>query len=295
MSKSRFWTFTINNYTQAEAVVVQNAECVGMKAGFEIGESGTPHIQAAVYFENPLTMKGVKRRVGQRAHLEKAKGTWADQDYCLKGEQSKAEWKLDKQQGLNFGKNVDVCRVYGTGPEQGKRTDIESFREDLANGLDEVESYERYPGMMARYPRFRGGYLSALTKKRGSEYRKITCVVHWGPGGTGKSKDAMCNLDGSYKDDMFRVPSTTNLKWWDGYAGESIIVLEEFRGNTCTYNRFLELLDGHRLALEIKGGSVHACWTKVYITSNQHPDDWWHDYDSSMPEFARRLTQVKQY
>lgn len=273
--KSRGWVFTLNNYTFNEAEVIKAAECRCMKAGYEVGKCGTPHIQGAVYFDNPLTLKGVKRRLGDRVHLKKMRGTWEQQDYCLK--------------------DGDICRNDGEPPAQGARTDIAEFREAIAEGIDEVESYERFPGLMARYPRFRGGYLTALTKKKGSGYRKIDARIFWGPGGTGKTKAAMCDTEGNYKPSMYRLANTANLKWFDGYAGEDILIIDEFGGSTCTFDRFKQLLDGHPMQVETKGGMVWACWTKIFITSNEDPNLWWQKYDLSLPEFSRRITHVVEF
>ena len=42
--------FTINNYTEVDIAAVLACECLGVKVGKEVGASGTPHLQGAVYW-----------------------------------------------------------------------------------------------------------------------------------------------------------------------------------------------------------------------------------------------------
>lgn len=79
--------FTLNNYSEFE--IVQLSEFFRMRDakyifGFEVGESGTKHLQG--YFELPKkTCFSVLKKVNSRWHLEKAKGSReSNVDYCSK-------------------------------------------------------------------------------------------------------------------------------------------------------------------------------------------------------------------
>ena len=86
MSRSRGWCFTINNYTEEDENFAYSLAwgakyCV---VGKEVGESGTPHLQGFVYFENPRSFGGIKE-LHETAHWEPMKGTALQAaEYCKK-------------------------------------------------------------------------------------------------------------------------------------------------------------------------------------------------------------------
>jgi len=83
--QSKKWTFTLNNYTQAEVESLKRLENVRcMIFGHEIGENGTPHLQGAIIFLNNKRLNAV-RQISPRAHWEGMKGTWEQSvAYCSK-------------------------------------------------------------------------------------------------------------------------------------------------------------------------------------------------------------------
>ena len=57
----------------------------------------------------------------------------------------------------------------------------------------------------------------------------------------------------------------------------------------------LHLLDPYALAVQIKGSTTTARWTKVILTSNQHPSTWYPSQYCSQEQIAalnRRLGTV---
>lgn len=69
--------------------------------------------------------------------------------------------------------------------------------------------------------------------------------------------------------------------------------MDEFRGSWCPYEVLLRILDGHPYQPEQKGGHVWAAYTKVIMTSNVNPNEWYNSekiYDQS-PLF-RRITDI---
>lgn len=86
-TKSRGWVFTINNYTDKDIEMTQNLSNVAEwgVCGKEVGKSGTPHLQGAVYFKNARAMKAVAKLL-PRAHLEVMRGRKDHQNYCIKDE-----------------------------------------------------------------------------------------------------------------------------------------------------------------------------------------------------------------
>lgn len=84
-TRSRAYTFTINNHTFEDLCDVVNLVADYIVFGFEVGEDGTPHIQGYVHFSNARHFKSVSKML-PRAHIEVAKGSpIQNRTYCTKG------------------------------------------------------------------------------------------------------------------------------------------------------------------------------------------------------------------
>lgn len=87
MSRCCRWVFTLNNFVPED---VTRLEALGVEAkylvfGKETGESGTPHLQGFVIFPVSTRLAAAKRKVGERAHLEPARGSNQQaSEYCKK-------------------------------------------------------------------------------------------------------------------------------------------------------------------------------------------------------------------
>jgi len=66
----RNWSFTLNNYTEDEIAQITHYKNAKMSVWKEKGESGTPHLQGYVEFKNGLTLRSVKKHLGDRIHFE---------------------------------------------------------------------------------------------------------------------------------------------------------------------------------------------------------------------------------
>lgn len=62
---------------------------------------------------------------------------------------------------------------------------------------------------------------------------------------------------------------------------------------------FLKVTDKYPLKVQVKGGYVPACWTRIIITTNIHPKDWWKEHFAKVPEHMkavkRRLNTVLKF
>lgn len=145
-SRSRRWCFTLNNYTAEEQLRLldsfESPSVVYGVFGREIApETHTPHLQGFIIFSKTTRFNAVKSLIGDRAHLECARGTSASAaDYC-------------KKDG-DFDERGDLP------DKQGKRNDLDSF---FAWATEFGEEHERpptrrecaceYPRIMGKYPR----------------------------------------------------------------------------------------------------------------------------------------------
>lgn len=119
---------------------------------------------------------------------------------------------------------------------------------------------------------------------------KVEVRLFLGPTGTGKTHRAWDEF--GVQDTYSKIATT---KWWDGYKGQTQVIIDEFRG-IVSVGTLLRWLDpaGYPLSLEIKGGQVNAKFTKVILTSNLHPEQWYPELDkASKDALLRRLKIIE--
>jgi hypothetical protein len=153
MSRAKNWTITINNHGEEDFIRLRklfddHGEASGARYLIfqqEVGEQGTPHIQGFISFKSQLRLAAVKKMVGDRAHLEVARGSpLKNREYCSKSK-SAVEGTMEE-----FGELP--------GPER-KRTDLDEFKEAVRGGLKRSEALELHSEVMAKYPRFAREYM----------------------------------------------------------------------------------------------------------------------------------------
>lgn len=155
----------------------------------------------------------------------------------------------------------DYCRKDGEFTERGlfdALTKEQLFRQPIEF------LKENHPEFYCRY--YKG--LERLQPK-GNKHREVEIHVRWGKPRTGKTRYVM-EMDSVYKWDH-------PFKWFDGYEGEEILLIDDYKKGDIARGLLLQILDGYRMKLEIKGSHTWALWKKVYITSNSEPRIWMTD------------------
>lgn len=291
---SRNYVFTLNNYDEAELAFFQTCGDVCPKIkycifGCETAESGTPHLQGYMVLNNSLSKRAVHKLAVEcrRLHLEVRLGSAKQaRDYCMKGEQSHDEWSKHGTSGANYGLN---SRCFESGDKracgQGKRTDLDKAKDALRAGMHFQEFLEEYSGVASRCMRFFEKYYQGVQKMHAKEFRDVDVTVLYGAPGSGKTR-AVFEMYPS----AFNVDCSVAFPF-DGYDGEDVIVLNDFKGNL-QRKTFLETLEGYPQKVNVKNGHTWARWTKVFITSNYAPWDWYREYTWAE---GRRLNAVIKF
>lgn len=283
MSRVRGYCITWNNYPEGAQEMFLGLQYLKSPkiqygvSGMEVGESGTPHLQIFIYFKNPQAnpMKKLKANLDESIHIEKAKGTPKQAaDYC----------KKDK----NF---VE----FGDAPVgQGGRTDIVAVRDKIKNGdikseLDLIEDED----LALNFQSYRFGMVMLRVYMKPRKLEKMP-EVWWffGATGCGKSHRAMNTYPNAYW-------SGANLKWWDGYHGETEIIIDEFRlemlRDVGGVRYLLRLWDKYPLRVECKGGSMECQGEKFLVTAPIRPEvmlENYKDEEENLKQILRRITRV---
>lgn len=266
MSRHRSWCFTLNNYTPNECLVIEaaagNPRVKYIVVGMEVGEKGTPHLQGYIAMHNGCAMKSMKKLLGDRCHLIVAAGTASENRvYCTKEK---------------------LWLEMGEVPQQGHRSDIEFARELVKKGATNLELLDNVGFQAARH-----GMLMKANGAGPKRFWEMEVIWHCGPTGCGKTRAAWenCGKESTWM-------TAKNLRWWDGYDGHENVIVDDFRGDFCTFHELLRILDRYPYRVEVKGGSQELLATKIYITS---PKCWRCAYaqrcTEDLNQLGRRITR----
>ena len=247
MGKSRAWCFTNFDIEFDYSKVMDKLQYLGY--GLETcPTTGKNHHQGWMYFKNPQgSVKNVAALLG-KCHVEKINGSLAQNEaYCSK------EGKLTE---------------FGDKPAQGNRTDIDKLVDQIKEGrgaediaLEEPAKYHQYGRTLHK--------VEDIVMRRKSRQWMTKGVWYTGPTGSGKSHKAFEGYS----------PATHYVKpmedeWWDGYCGQEIVILNEFRGNHMRFSQLLELVDKWPTWVKRRGREPIPFLAKeVRVASVLHPED----------------------
>jgi len=285
MHQGKSWAFTC--FTYDEELVLQ---WQGKAASVELicfqeekcPSSGRCHIQGFVRFHSNKRLGAVKSWLGdQTCHLEIAKGSpRANLDYCTKADSRTGEFRFQ---------NGDFDRG-----GQGKRNDLHELTEAIREHKTMEELNDLFPREIIKYGR--GIQLSRSLFLSGSAPVTFprTVIVLWGRSGAGKSlwarMYAELNKLSVYSKNLSK---STDTQWFDGYDGESLLLLDDFTDQAVSFRELLIWTDIYKHRVQIKGAMSLGTWSHVIITSNVAPQLWYQSYVGAEREpLMRRLDHI---
>lgn len=295
MARSRRWCFTINNPTEDDrgklGMLADDTELRKyLVYQLEEGKEGTEHIQGYVEFQGNRSkgLKWMKKNICERAHFETAKGSARqNKKYCTK-EEGRLEGPFE----------------FGEMPTKGERTDIKNLIAKAQEGASFMDLVEEDPVGMARYFKFIDrlkeevilkGTQERWKRKRAAADEKTKVYVWWGDAGAGKTKHVYEEED---PEDIYVFEHMTgSSRWFDGYKGQSVLLMDEFSGYV-TKTGLLQLTDPYPkkpLSVQNKGGFTSVYFEKIYILSNKPWDQWYEWSWSEAEAFKRRITEIKEF
>lgn len=237
--------------------------------------TGQRHYQGYVQFGNAIHFTTAKQLLlavyGVNVHLEIAKGSAkSNMAYC------------SKPGGSNF-------TELGDKPLQGKRSDLADVTDMVMKGTSLRDIALEYP---TDFVKFHNG-IKALQAQTQSAPRdpNVQPVVHWwfGPTGSGKSQRAYTT---------FGMAAYTKMdgQWWDGYMGEDVVILDDYRTNLCPFNYLLRMLDRYPMRVQTKGSSIELSATTFVITTTSRPEALWNSRtEEAINQLLRRITYIEEF
>lgn len=238
MPRSRAFCLTLNNYTVVEHQLfishveegIQSEQIRYAICGQEVGESGTPHLQAYIYYKNSNEVPSMvtwERRLGcHRYHIEIARGCPKDnQKYCSK-EGRFQEWGiLPVANNDRWKECVDM----------------------LQEGALVKEVIVRHPQIGLTCYRTLKEVRDEFMPER-SANEKTALFWFYGKPGSGKSRYAR-----DIHPDYYQKPEG---QWWTtNYAQQDVVLMDDWRPTKdFPLQELLRLADYGKHHIPVKGG-----------------------------------------
>lgn len=258
------WVFTLNNYTDEEVSELEQMTCRYLCFGREIAPTtGTPHLQGFVHFSSRKTLKQVKQLVGVRAYLHPQCGSnKSNVTYC--------------------GKDANPF-IKGKLISQGHRSDLDHVVDMVRCKKSIVEIADECPSTFVKYNKGIERLMQVVSPKRGDDDVPMVIWIH-GKAGAGKTRLAKEIIG----EEEYYIKD--NTKWWDGYWGEKIVLIDDFRHNEYDFVALLRLCDRGQYRVQVKCAYVQVLALVVIITCPDPPERYWAFND--LDQIKRRITKV---
>ena len=269
--RSRNWLFTINNPTDADFALLTLEHLSARYLVYQL-ESGsnqeTLHVQGYVVFADLKSLNCVRASL-PRAHFEIRRGTHQQaRDYCKKSET-----------------RVDGPFEFGDEPAQGTRSDLRSACDLVLQGGSVEDLINNHTEVFVKY--YRG--FQQLVHLTSDYYRHDQCRGVWihGPPGVGKTScvyHKVCHSD---------IYLKAQNKWFDGYDGQTTILLDDLDGFGRVLSHYLKIwMDLHPCVGETKGGTTKLRHHRFIVTSNYTPAELWPEDPLLCAAIERRCNMV---
>lgn len=244
--QSKFWCFTINNPRPFYADLSGVKSWDYMIVGNEIGDEGTPHLQGFVAYKIRTRFSTIKAQM-PKAHIEKMLGTpKSASEYCMKdGDYEEFGTLPDYNGGASGG--AAKAKNYRAMAELAQANKIDEIMD--IDPVSYVQHYHAYKRIAQDHP---------------APPNKLDDVCgEWlvGEPGVGKSFKA--------REDNPNYFDKAINKWWDGYQGEPVVILDDLDLVHHVLGHHLKRwADRYAFPAEQKGSTIQIRPQKIIVTSN---------------------------
>lgn len=292
--QSRKWLLTINNPTEKGYVhehikeILSTFKLTYWCMSDETGAEGTYHTHIFVASHSPIRATTLHNKF-EGAHRDIARGTCQqNRDYVFK----EGKW-LDSEKGTT--NHRDTHEEWGEMPieRQGARNDLADLFDAIKDGQSTFEILQASPQYILQVDKIERVRQIVLEEQGKNTWRNLSVTYVWGITGKGKTRGVMEKYGYA---NVFRVTDYDHP--FDGYKGQDVLLLDEFRSSLPISN-MLEYLDGYPVELRARYANKQAMFTKVYIVSNIDITEQYPNVQKEEPRtwqaFLRRISNIETY
>lgn len=279
LGKAKHWCITVNNYGDADICQFENTqECATYYVyGKEISDSGTRHLQCYIVFKTAKGLTALKKYwpTGHFEHKYEKSTPQQASDYCKKDGDF-----------MEFGLLPEPKHAAGSRAGSGKGGEATKHKWEEIKKLAQQGDLEAIPAQV-----YVGCYKNLKQIKmdnqpKSSNLKKPCGVWIHGKSGVGKSYYAR----NKYPDAYIKMMN----KWWDGYNGEEVVILEDIDPNYGqSMHYFLKIwADAYAHPAEIKNFKLDNIRPKKFVVTSQYtPDEIWKGAD--LEAIERRFIKME--
>lgn len=177
-------------------------------------KTGADHWQGHVYFETKRSWKKFRKIVEPRHWETCIASSMANEKYC--------------------GKDGTLVMNYGIRPAQGTRTDLDAIKDRIIEGERVSELAMENPSLFHQY----GRTLNYIEDLQMRKKKRTSCTLGlWIHGEAGSKKSELAFILAG--PDVY----VWTEKWWDGYTGQKVVVIDDIRRSKISMVELLRLID----------------------------------------------------
>lgn len=266
LQRSRNWCFTYNNYDSCPLIQSNMRYLV---YGFEKGESGTPHLQGFVIFNNPVSQPS--KYFKPAYHFEAARGTARQAaDYCMKDGNFQ-----------EFGTPPSTIKdASAAGGEATKRKYDDALQAAKEGRFDDIPA-DLFTRHYNTYKKIRFDYAPPA-----SDNDELNNYWVYGPAGTGKSRSVR-----KFFGDSLYVKNPN--KWFDGYSGEKFVLIDDVHPKWSGITALKIWADHYPFSPETKGGHLKMIRPEGIIVTSNYTIEQCFEHEEDVEPMKRRFRVIK--
>jgi len=256
---------TLNNPEDSDIEFFKEFDAKNCIVGMEVGESGTPHYQWAL-FGTAVQYNKVSLRValGGRVHVEYAHGTWEDQvNYCSKDGNVLLHWEVEPHTGQ--GRRTDIERVVEA---IGQGTTLRQLCLEFPSAARHVSNTQRLMEILAPPPVME---LYAEHRRNAYDWSEGETLFLWGPTGVGKTEWAKQQLPKA-----LLVSQMDQLRSFDPAVYDGII-FDDCDMSKMSDQALIALTDSREerwIMCRYYNGRIPAHTKKIFTHNENLPEGW---------------------